>query len=524
MVEKRETFLRFSLSQRVQHWVMTVSFTVLAVTGLPQRYALSDWAEWVIAVLGGIEAVRVIHRVSALVFMLVTVFHFVALAHAVLVRRAGMSMLPGLKDVTDMLDAVRYNLGLARQHPKLPRYTYAEKVEYWALIWGSVLMILTGFMLWNPIATARFLPGEFIPAAKAAHSAEALLAVLAVIIWHVYWVHIKTFNRSIFTGRLTRAQMEAEHGAELEEIEAGRERAPVPREVRRRRERVFVPVAGVGSLVVAFGLYLFVSFEETAITTVPPAETVQAFLPATPTPTMTPTITPTPTRTPEATATAAGGEVVPVAGSDEATLLSLMVIPHDVAGREDCLQCHAEGGALPYPADHVGRPSIACLVCHAMTEAEEHLPAEVKHDLEGRENCLMCHAVDLLPASHQAGAFSNSDCLLCHQRADAASVAEASEQPGAQAGASEGVSFGDEVLPLLEANCAACHAELAMGGLQTTGYQALLAGGQSGPVLVAGSPEESLIVVRMREEHPAVLAEDDLQTLIDWIATGAEDN
>jgi formate dehydrogenase gamma subunit len=515
MAERQETFPRFNLSQRLQHWVMTLSFTVLAITGLPQRYALAGWAEWMIDAMGGIEAVRIIHRVSAVVFILVSLYHVVSLAYGVLVRRGRMTMLPGLKDVTDMLDAVRYNLGLARQHPRLPHFNFAEKIEYWSLVWGSVLMILTGFMLWNPIATARFFPGEFVPAAKAAHSAEALLAAMAVLIWHFYGVHVKHFNRSMFGGKMTREQMEEEHAAELEEIESGVRRMPVPREVKRRRERVFIPVAVVLLLVLAIGLYAFLTFEETAIATVPPAETVQAFIPATPTPSPTPTITPIPTETPVPTATPEGA-VAPGPPDDE-TLLSLMVIPHPLEGREDCLMCHSEGGTLPYPPDHVGRPSTTCLVCHATTQDEGHLPVPVKHELEGREDCLMCHAVDLLPESHKSGEFSNEDCLLCH-------TAGGAETAAAELGEGGDLSFANDLLPLLEANCASCHGEMALGGLQTTDHETLMAGGQSGPVVEAGSPDDSLIVVKMGETHPAVLAADDLQALIDWIAAGAENN
>jgi len=522
MAERQETYPRFSRLQRLQHWVMTLSFTLLAVTGLPQRYALAGWAEWMIAVIGGIETVRIIHRVSAVVFILVTVFHFATLAYAVLVKRSRMALLPGLKDVTDMLDAVRYNLGLARQHPRFPHFSFAEKIEYWALIWGAIVMIITGFMLWNPIATARFLPGEFVPAAKTAHSAEALLAVLAVIIWHFYSVHVKTFNRSMFSGKLTSKQMEEEHAAELEEIEAGVRRLPVPREVKRRRERIFLPVATVILLVMAVGLYAFLTFEQTAIATVPPAETVQAFVLATPTPTPTPTITPTPTQTPIPTATPEG--TVAAQPPDEATLLSLMVIPHPLEGREDCLLCHAEGAAVPYPPDHVGRPSATCLVCHATTQEEGHLPVSVKHDVEGRENCLMCHAVDLLPGSHKTGAFSNSDCLLCHEPGGAEATSGSADPSSTQSGAGGGVSFANDVLPLLEANCATCHAEMATGGLQVTEYESLMAGGQNGPVIVPGSPQESPIVARMGDEHPVVLSGDDLQALVDWITAGAENN
>jgi len=72
MAETERTYRRFNRSQRLQHWVMTVSFTVLAITGLPQRYALADWAEWMIAAMGGIETVRIIHRASAVIFILVS--------------------------------------------------------------------------------------------------------------------------------------------------------------------------------------------------------------------------------------------------------------------------------------------------------------------------------------------------------------------------------------------------------------------------------------------------------------------
>ena len=137
---------------------------------------------------------------------------------------------------------------------------------------------------------------------------------------------------------------------------------------------------------------------------------------------------------------------------------------------------------------------------------------------------LASHAVDLLPESHKSGAFSNSDCLLCHTPGGAAPAAGAAAQPAPEAGESGDVSFTEDVLPSLEANCATCHGPMAMGGLGMTDYVTLMAGGQSGPVVVPGSPDDSPIVARMGEAHPAVLTGDDLQILIDWIAAGAEDN
>ena len=153
--------------------------------------------------------------------MLVTVYHLLAVAHRILVRRVSLSMLPRYQDVVDGLQAVRYNLGLAKERPRTDRYTWEEKVEYWSLIWGTMVMIATGFMLWNPVATARFLPGQWIPAAQVVHGGEALLAILAVLVWHFYSVHLRHFNRSMFTGQLSEHEMEHEHPLELERIKAG---------------------------------------------------------------------------------------------------------------------------------------------------------------------------------------------------------------------------------------------------------------------------------------------------------------
>jgi hypothetical protein len=142
-------------------------------------------------------------------------------------------------------------------------------------------MIVTGFMLWNPIATTRFLPGQWIPAALVAHGGEAVLAVLAVIVWHGYGVHLRHFNRSMFTGTMTEEEMRHEHPLELDELRAheaaGSSPHPDPAGLLKRR-RLFLPVAAALSLALLAGLYLFVTFEQTAIDTVPrPATAVTPY-------------------------------------------------------------------------------------------------------------------------------------------------------------------------------------------------------------------------------------------------------
>lgn len=525
MTEQEKVYPRFTLVQRLEHWVMAISFTMLCLTGLPQSYSLTTWGDWIIATLGGIETVRIIHRVSAIVFMLVLLFHTIAVFYRIYVKRVRLTMLPTLKDATDLLDSVRYQLGLIQQPPKLPRYTFAEKMEYWAVIWGGVIMVITGFMLWNPIATTRFFPGEFVPAAKAAHGAEALLAFLAIIIWHFYWVHVKDFNRAIFTGHLTRQQMVHEHAAELEEIESGRIPPPPPPDVRLRRERIFTPIASIITAVGLVSLYGFVTFEQTAITTVPPAETVVAFLPATPTP------TPIPTPTPVPTPTAPGQEIQE---AQEVASGDAPLITHPLGGREDCLECHALDGMLPFPENHEGWPNSTCTVCHS-TEQVNPPPPAVQHKIKGREDCLKCHELDTLPDSHQAANFTSEDCMICHRPEDEAiSQNESEETPAqteenatseAEAAAPVGdVSFAQDLLPLLQENCETCHGEIAMGDLNVTSYEALAKGGANGPAFVPGSPDESIIVKTMQGDHRRKLEGQDLQKLMAWIAAGAENN
>ncbi len=291
-------YSRFSLSDRAQHLLMLLSFTTLAITGLVQKYALSSISVSIVAFWGGIENVRTTHHVAATVLMVIAVYHLIALGYKIFVLRRRMSMLPGLQDVKDALSVFAYNLGLRKTGAQMGRYTFEEKAEYWALVWGIVVMGVTGFMMWNPIATVRFLPGEFIPAAKAAHGAEALLAVLAIVVWHMYGVHLRRFNKSMWTGKLGEEEMLHEHPLELADVKAGLANVRAEEKLIRRRSMIYYPIASVVGLGLLFAVYGFISGEQTAIKTVPPQNpALVVYVPQTPTP-----LPPTPTSAPLPTA------------------------------------------------------------------------------------------------------------------------------------------------------------------------------------------------------------------------------
>lgn len=285
MSEPTKTYNRFSIPQRIEHLVLILSFTTLALTGIPQKFAQNGFFEAIIGLLGGITTVRIIHHVAATLFALEAIYHFFVIGYKLIVLRLEPSMLPGIKDGKDALDFFLHNIGVKKDAPKMPRYNFTEKMEYWAMLWGLVLMGLTGFMLWNPIATTKILPGVFIPTAKVAHGWEAVLAVGAIIVWHFYNVHLKHWNWAMIKGRMTREEMEEEHAEELEKIENGAQRPLPPPAVIQKRSRVYVPIASVVSLALVLIVFRFVTFEETAITTIPPIEeNVEIFSPQTPTP------------------------------------------------------------------------------------------------------------------------------------------------------------------------------------------------------------------------------------------------
>lgn len=290
---------RFKLDQRISHILLILSFSLLAITGLPQKYAAHGWALALISFFGGIETTRLIHHTSAVVMVLLAIYHLFDMGYKIFVRRDRLSMLPTLKDIKDALQAFLYNLGFGKSRPQMGRYTFEEKAEYWALIWGTVIMAMTGFIMWNPISTTRFFNGEFIPAAKAAHGGEALLAVLAIFIWHMYGVHIKRFNTAMWTGKQTEEEMLHEHPLELADIKAGVDQRVTNPKALTRRKKMYYPIAGVLAAVLLLGVYGFVAGEKTAITTVLPiASPVAIYVPQTPTPL--PTALPTPTAAPVA--------------------------------------------------------------------------------------------------------------------------------------------------------------------------------------------------------------------------------
>src|SRR3990172_5742391 len=203
-----ERVVRFGLRQRLEHWLLAFLFLGLVATGLPQKFNEAEASVWVINALGGIDNARFLHRVFACAFVGESVLHVAEIVVAVARRRFRPTMVVTLQDFRDAFNMLRYSVGIIPQRPQFDRYDYRQKFEYWGIVFGAVIMIVTGLTLWFPTYVTQLLPGQLVPAAKEMHSGEALLALLVIVVWHF------TLDTAMITGFISRERLHEEHPRE----------------------------------------------------------------------------------------------------------------------------------------------------------------------------------------------------------------------------------------------------------------------------------------------------------------------
>lgn len=224
-VEGPEVVQRFSANLRMQHFVLFVSMLILMATGAV-LFCLKhpEWFFWGqdAPFIGQLAGWRFWHRVGAVGLIAVSVYHVLYIIYSREGRREFIAWFPMPKDFVDVTQNSLFFLGLSKKRPRYGRYSYFEKFDYWAVYWGCVIMIGTGLVLWFDKDAARLIPWFNYELAIFLHSHEAVLATLALLIWHFYNVH---FNPSKFPGsmvwfhgRLTKEEMLEEHPLEYEKI------------------------------------------------------------------------------------------------------------------------------------------------------------------------------------------------------------------------------------------------------------------------------------------------------------------
>ncbi len=211
--EESRFVTRMPLRFRWQHAALLTSFFVLVLTG----FALKFPDSWFASMLSLGERMRqLLHRVAAVVLIGVSAYHAFDVVFTREGRRLAFDLFPTLDDIRGAWQNLSYYLGISKQKPEFPRFNYAEKAEYWALVWGMFVMAGTGTMLWAKVSVGNHLPRWWLDIATAIHFYEAILATLAIVVWHFYQVFLDPdvypMNWAWWDGKMTVHHYREEHG------------------------------------------------------------------------------------------------------------------------------------------------------------------------------------------------------------------------------------------------------------------------------------------------------------------------
>ena len=210
----QQTFVtRMPLRFRIQHAALLTSFFLLVLTG----FALKFPDSWFASMLTLGEHMRgLLHRIAAVVLIAVSLYHVFDILITREGRQLARDLFPTLDDVRGAWQNLSYYLGLTSQKPEFARFNYAEKAEYWALVWGMFVMAGTGIMLWAKVIVGNHLPRWWLDVATAIHFYEAILATLAIVVWHFYQVFfdpdVYPMNWAWWDGKMTLHHYREEHG------------------------------------------------------------------------------------------------------------------------------------------------------------------------------------------------------------------------------------------------------------------------------------------------------------------------
>ena len=219
-------YLRMTLNERAQHLNLAINFTILVITGFALSFPKAFWVSPISDVPAGMTIRGFLHRLCGVATVFLGGYHILYCTFTKRGRGIIKDMIPGLKDAIDLWETLKNNFFINRPAKKLkmPRFNFREKLEYLGLIWGTLVMTVTGFILWFEVEWLKYFPKWTFDVARTIHFYEAILATLTIIVWHFYSV---IFNPDVYpmswawiTGDLTEHEMEEEHGLELERVKA----------------------------------------------------------------------------------------------------------------------------------------------------------------------------------------------------------------------------------------------------------------------------------------------------------------
>lgn len=222
--EKEKDYIqRFSRAEVIGHSLLAFSFFVLVLTGFALVFTESAWVR-ILSTWGLSEPARsLIHRIAAVVLIIVSLAHVFQIVFSGRGREFLKSMKPGAGDLTSFVRNMLFHFNKKSRRPRYGRFDYTEKAEYWALIWGTIIMIVTGFILWFPTFFASRTPAWTLKVSEALHYYEAWLAFLAIIVWHFFFVlfHPREYPMSLtwLNGKMPMDEFKHRHTKDYEEFQ-----------------------------------------------------------------------------------------------------------------------------------------------------------------------------------------------------------------------------------------------------------------------------------------------------------------
>ena len=250
LIRDDEMFMRMNLADRIQHFVLIITFIILIVTGLPLIFSEIKFLKWIFSPQKSFYIRGILHRIAAVGLILTMIWHTLYTVFTSRGRNNFKELFPKFKDIKDAFKIFWHHVGFTRflyrrgilkkffdahpywlfkEPPKYGRYNFIEKFEYWAVGWGSVVMIISGFFMWNVELSLSLFPLWVHNIFIILHGYEAILAFLAVIIWHMYNVHLNPesfpMSKIWLNGKITGKELRILHPLEYEKILENRMKA-----------------------------------------------------------------------------------------------------------------------------------------------------------------------------------------------------------------------------------------------------------------------------------------------------------
>jgi cytochrome b subunit of formate dehydrogenase/nitrate/TMAO reductase-like tetraheme cytochrome c subunit len=216
-------YVRMTLNDRIQHALMFSSFIILAITGFMLKYPDAWWVVPIRQISGKFFVVRsILHRIAGAVMIAISLYHLFYVIVTKHGRRFVRDISPAPKDIADVWTNVRYIAGVSKRKPLFDRFGYIEKAEYWALVWGVIIMGATGIVMWFDNYFISLFTKLGWDVSRTIHFYEAVLATLAILVWHFYYVilnpDVYPMSTAWITGKISEHEMADEHPLELERI------------------------------------------------------------------------------------------------------------------------------------------------------------------------------------------------------------------------------------------------------------------------------------------------------------------